>query len=264
MKVFVTGATGFLGSNIVKQLIAAGHTVTGLARSDASAEKLTSLGGIPVRGTHTDLETLAEASKNADAVIHTAFNHALFAQPNGFIQACEEDRAAIKAIHSSTASGTLGTAGEEETSGKSEAVVASYADRGVRGINLRLSPIHMFITGQVGVAKKSGFVGYVGEGSNVWPSVHVQDAATLAFTAGSNVHAVANEGVPTKEIAEFIAKKMGLETKSIAPDAAVGHWGFLGMVLISGGKTTTKLTQEWTGWTPKEQGLFEELESYTF
>jgi nucleoside-diphosphate-sugar epimerase len=130
----------------------------------------------------------------------------------------------------------------------------------------------MFISGQVGIAKKSGFVGYVGEGNNVWPSVHVQDAATLyvlALTsdkvkAGSNLHAVANEGVPTKEIAEFIAKKTGLETKSIPPAEAMGHWGFLGMVLSIGGKTTTKLTQEWTGWEPKQQGLFEELESYTF
>ncbi|KAH8828907.1 putative UDP-glucose 4-epimerase [Flagelloscypha sp. PMI_526] len=230
MKVFVTGASGFIGSNI------------GSLASDKSAEKVTTLGAY----THSwhptpDLDVLRQASSDADAIIHTAFNHEVFTQPNGYIQA--PSSTPPSALFPRLWWRATPIVGFEESTCDSP---LSFTGQGKE---------HMFISGQVGIAKKSGF-----------------DAATLyvlALTsdkvkAGSNLHAVANEGVPTKEIAEFIAKKTGLETKSVPPAEAMGHWGFLGMVLSIGGKTTTKLTQEWTGWEPKQQGLFEELESYTF
>ncbi|KAH8833404.1 hypothetical protein DL96DRAFT_1585979 [Flagelloscypha sp. PMI_526] len=301
MKVFLTGGTGRIGSHIVEHLVAAGHTVTALARSDSSAEKLLSLGATTiVRGSHTDLTVLSQAAAESDAVLHCAFNHDIIFQPNGYAMACEEDRAAITAmcdalVESGTgktfinSSGTLGNLTEDEMSAKaetqdpagfrqlSEKLVVSYVDRGVRGINLRLAPVthgegseHPFITNQIQVAKKVGFAGYIGEGSNVWPAAHAKDAAALyvlALTAekvkpGANLNGIAEEGIPTREIAEFIGRKLGVESKSVPPEEAMNQWGPFSQILGSGGKITNQLTREWTGWTPTGPGLFEAMEDY--
>ncbi|KAH8814498.1 putative polysaccharide synthesis protein [Flagelloscypha sp. PMI_526] len=299
MKVFVTGASGYVGSHIVEQLVASGHIVTALVRSPSGVEKIKALGATPIQGDFTNLELLRQSVKDVDAVIHTAFNSSVFSQPGGFAQAFEQDRAVISTICDVfigtgktfvNSCGTLGNVTEDEFSEKqeggwwsirtpSEKLLFSYAERGVRVINIRLSPIvhgdgqeHVFIAPQIEIAKKSGFVGYVGEGANVWPAVYVKDAATLyslALTServkpGSHLNAVAETETSTKEIAEFIAKKLGLETKSIALADAAAHWGFLGGVLQSGGRITTKYTREWTGWEPHGPSLFEDLEEYTF
>ncbi|KAH8814492.1 NAD-dependent epimerase/dehydratase [Flagelloscypha sp. PMI_526] len=299
MKVFVTGASGYIGSNIVEQLVASGHTVTALVRSPSAVDKVTSLGATPIQGDHTDLELLRQSVKDVDAAIHTAFNHSLFTQPNGFAQVFEQDRAVISTICDTfigtgktfvNSSGVLGNATDDEFSEKeeglafglrflSEKLLFSYAERGVRTINIRLSPVvhggnkeNAFIAGMIAAAKKSGFAGYVGEGANIWPAVHVKDAAALyalALTSekvkpGSNLNAVAETGTSTKEIAEFIAQKLGVKAKSVDPADAAAHWGFIAGFIQSGRKTTTKYTREWTGWEPKGPGLFEDLEDYMF
>ncbi|KAH8814528.1 NAD-dependent epimerase/dehydratase [Flagelloscypha sp. PMI_526] len=286
MKVFVTGGSGLVGSNVVEHLVAAGHTVTGLARSEASASKLTSLGATPT-------------ASAADAVIHCAFNHETFMKPNGMVQPNEEDRAAITAMCDAlvssgpgktfiNSSAILTNITDDEFSpipegpagprGPAEKLLLSYSERGVRTINVRLSPVHCagyeqtFLAAMIGIAKKNGFVGYVGEGTNVWPAVHAKDAGALyvlgltseKVKSGSNLNAVAEAGIPTKEIVEFIAKKMGLEAKSIPPAEAQAHFGFLGFALQAGRKITTKYTREWTGWEPTGPGLFEDLETYNF
>ncbi|KAH8814513.1 hypothetical protein DL96DRAFT_1623992 [Flagelloscypha sp. PMI_526] len=151
--------------------------------------------------------------------------------------------------------------------GPAEKILLSYSERGVRTINIRLPPLvhsagseHPFVTGQIAAAKKSGFVGYVGEGKNVWPAAHAKDAGAL-YVLGLTSE---KEGIPTKDIAEFIAKKMGLEAKSVAPAEAQAHFGFLGFILQGGRKITTKYTREWTGWEPTGPGLFEDLDTYNY
>jgi nucleoside-diphosphate-sugar epimerase len=297
MKIFITGASGFVGSNIVRLLVADGHSVTGLARSDASADKIASLGATPVRGTHTDLDVLRNAASEADATIHCAFNHDdAFSKPTGFIQACDEDRAAIAVICDVlcdtgktfiNTSGTMGNLGPDETSAKhigpemprglSENLTLSYAKRGVRALVIRLAPIvhgqgkeHPFIATQIAVAKESGFAGNVGE--TKWPAVHVEDAARLFVLAldegkapsGSSLHAVGEEGVLTRDIAEFIGRKLGVETRKVEAADAMAHWGFVGQILCLGSPATAVLTRQWTGWAPKEQGLFSAIEGYAY
>ncbi|KAH8814512.1 hypothetical protein DL96DRAFT_415039 [Flagelloscypha sp. PMI_526] len=243
MKVFITGGSGLIGSYIVEQLVAAGHTVTSLARSDASASKLTSLGATPVRGTHTELSILAENAAAADAVIHCAFNHGIFLQPNGIVQANEEDRAAITAMCDAlvssgsgktfiNSSGLISNIAGDEFSAKaegphalralSEKILLGYSERGIRTINIRLATIvhsatseHPFITGQIAAAKKNGFVGYVGEGSNVWPAVHAKDAGALyalALTSdkiksGSNLNGIAEGGVQRRRLPSSLQRR---------------------------------------------------------
>jgi len=301
MLVFVTGGSGLVGNSLIPQLVEAGHTVTALARTDASVSKVSALGATPVRGAHTDLDVLRKAAGEADATIHLAFNHGIMMNPGGAIQACQEDRDATSAICDAiiasgkpgtfiSSSGTLGSTGEDETSGKhgsphnprhlSEELTRAYGEKGVRTIVMRLPPVvhgpgyeHPFISTQIKVAKETGVAAYIGDGSQLWPSVHVKDAAALYVLAltkgpsGVNMHAVQEEGIPVKEIAEFIAKKLGAETKSIATsqEAIAGPYGgFVGWVMGLGGKATTVKTKEWTGWEPKEYGLFKELEGYKY
>ncbi|KAH8806946.1 NAD-dependent epimerase/dehydratase [Flagelloscypha sp. PMI_526] len=301
MKVFVTGGSGRIGSNVVEQLVAAGHTVTGLARSEASASKLVSLGATPVHGTHTSLSVLAEAASAADAVIHCAFNHdvLLSGTPNGLEQANDEDRAAITAMCDAllssgsgktfiNSSGLLINITEDEFSpipegslhaarGLAEKLLLTYSDKGVRTINIRLSPVvhsadaeHIFIMGLIAAAKKNGYVGNVDGANNVWPAAILQHFMSLhsplvqKVKSGSNLNGAVEEGIPTRDITEFIAKKMGLETKNVPPAEAIDRLGFVGMVLQKGRKVTNKYTKEWTGWEPTGPGLFEDLETYSF
>jgi nucleoside-diphosphate-sugar epimerase len=301
MHVFVTGGSGLVGTALIPQLVAAGHSVTALARSDKSAAVVSKLGATPVTGTHTDIAALTAAASKADAAIHLAFNHEI-AFAGGMEQACDEDRAAITAICDAliaggssnkvfiNTSGTLGSLGSDELSAKvvsalshrarSEHLTTEYAAKGIKTYNLRLCPVvhgpgheHPFISAQIAVAKKNKEAAYVGEGKNVWPSVHVKDAAALYVLAldpkntipnGANLHAVHEEGIPTREIAEFVGKKLNVPVKSVTPEEAGQGYGFIGILMTLDNRTSHKLTTQWTGWNPKEYGLFQELEGYNW
>ena len=298
MHVFVTGGSGFVGSSVIPVLIASGHTVKALARSDASVNAVKSLGATPVLGGQADLDILSKAANEADAVIHLSFDH-LAAFRGDPIKACDEDYAAISTTCDALlasgknktflgTSGLLGCDGPDEKSHLrpnprlprhlSDELVASYAGKGLRCLTIRLAPIthgpdrmHPFIATQISIAKKNGVAAYVGEGTACWPAVHVQDAAKLYALAlekgpsGVNLHAVGESGYPTKSITEFIAKKLNVGTKSLTPQEAMTDYGVIGNLMGLGQKSTALLTKEWTGWEPKEYGLFEEMEqNYTF
>ncbi|CAD6586180.1 MAG: hypothetical protein CYPHOPRED_003439 [Cyphobasidiales sp. Tagirdzhanova-0007] len=296
MHVFVTGGSGLVGSSLLPLLVKAGHKVTALARSDAAADKLSSLGATPIKGSHTDLEVLGRAASEADAVIHLAFNHNVMAKPGGMLQACEEDRAAISAMCEPLSgtgktylgtSGTFGSDGPDEKSVKmpnahsprylSEELVIKYADKNIRTLIVRLPPVvhgpgyeHPFVATQVAVAKKIGFAAYVGDGSQVWPSVHVKDATELYLLAlskepsGVFLHGVQEEGISTKDLTSFIAGKLSLEAKSVTLEEAMKDYGFVGGLMSMGNKATTEYTRKWTGWEPKEYGLFVEMQNYAY
>jgi nucleoside-diphosphate-sugar epimerase len=299
MRVFVTGGSGFIGAALVPQLVAAGHEVTAIARSDKSAAKLKEWGASTVvKGDIDNLQLLSAEAKKVDGVIHMAFDHDLLANGQA-MAACEKDQAAIKALCEGlltgsgkektfiSTSGLLGLTRSDESGVLapndhmprylSDQLALSYNDKGIRALILRPSPVvhgpgheHMFVTGQIAAAKKSGYVGYVGEGTNLWSSVHVKDCAALYVLAlekapaGVSLHAAAEEGIYTKAIAEFVAKKMGLPVKSVKKEDAMAHFGWLGMIMQLGDKVTTEKTREWTGWNPTEYGLFEELENYSY
>ena len=252
MRIFVTGATGFIGSKIVKELIGAGHEVVGLARSDSSAASLTAAGAIAHRGSLEDLDSLRSGASSADGVIHAAFDHDNFI--TNFAACCETDRNAIEALGSALAGTnkplviTFGTTGikfgdvvteddrasESLTAGPraaSEALALSLASKGVRVSVVRPAPIvygdgekYGLVTMLIEIARRKGFSAYVGDGSNRWPAVNRLDAAHLyrlaleQAPAGSIFHAVANEGVPMREISEAIGRRLNLPAKSISPD----------------------------------------------
>ncbi|KAL7009227.1 hypothetical protein EMMF5_001425 [Cystobasidiomycetes sp. EMM_F5] len=280
---------------------AQGHEVTGLARSDASENVLKEMGVKNIlRGTTTTLDVLRQGAAEADAVIHAAFDHDAFATGK-IVQACAEDRDAIQAmceaLLASTpsgdkpkafiyTSGLLGNVTPDETSEKvpnehiprhlSELLVHSYSAKGVRSIVVRLSPVvhgpnheHLFITLQAAAARKHGFVAYVDDGQQYWPSVHVNDTAqllTLALTkapSGSYLHNVA-ENVTVKTIADRIGEILNLPTKSIDAKDAFSHYqGFMGGIMQASMEATSELTRKWTGWEPKGYNLAKEMEGYT-
>lgn len=304
MHVFLTGASGGVGLALIPKLIEAGHSVSALSRTSNSDDKISKAGHTTiVRGSTTDLQVISEAASKADAVIHAAFNHDLLFQPNGQIQACDEDRAAISAMGDALVKsggsggsggeksliytfGTLNNLGPDEFCEiekseylpryKSVELVFSYAKKGLRAIVVKLPPIvhspnmeHLFITHQIPIAKKSGFVGYVNDGSSLWCSTHVDDVASLLALSltkgpsGVTLHAVAQEGISTKDIAEFMATKLKLETRSIPTSDASAHYGyFLGHILNAGIKTTAVYTKSVTGWQPQEADLFSSMQSY--
>jgi nucleoside-diphosphate-sugar epimerase len=299
MKVFVTGCSGLLGSELIPQLVAAGHQVIALSRTPESDAKLTARGATPVRGTHLSLDVLAQQASEADAVIHAAFPVEKFdgaPDPNYFINACREDREAIAAMGDRLVgtnkpfiytSGTLGSvAPDEETPrpdlphlprGLSDEATLAYAAKGVRAIVVRIPAImhgpghrHQFIGPLIDTAKKAGFAGYVDDGSQVWPASHVADVArayVLALTngpAGVSLQPVQEEGISIKSLAEFIGNKLGVPTQSVPAEKAVEHWGFVGGLLTINNPTTSKKTREWLGWAPQEYGLFKELEAYEY
>ena len=299
MRVFVTGASGWIGSAVVPELIDAGHQVTGLARSEASAAALTDAGAEVVRGTIDDLDTLRSAAAASDGVIHLAFMHDL-AFSGGFEAAAEADRRTVETFGEVLAgsgrplviaSGTLGlalgrVATERDGLGPAPAEIGrgpqirrdtarltvSLADRGIRSAVLRLPPTvhgdgdHGFMATLVKMDTDQGVSGYIGDGSNRWPAVHRFDAAHLFrlavenAPAGSTLHAIADEGVPIRAVAEVIGRHLGLPLASVAPEDAAAHFGWLGAFLALDSPASSELTRELTGWQPAQPGLLDDLD----
>ncbi len=287
MRVFVTGATGFVGSAVVRELIAAGHQVVGLARSDKSAVTLTAAGAEVQHGSLEDLNSLQEGAAAADGVIHLAFNHDF----SNFAAAAEVDSRAIETIGAAlegtgkplvVTSGTLmltpGRLGTEEdtstqsTPRRSEATALALAGRGVRASVVRLSPsVHGpgeqgFVPTLIGIAREKGFAAYVDEGLNRWPAVHQLDAARLfrlaleKGTAGGVYHGVGDEGVPFREIAEVIGRHLNLPVRSISREEADAYFGWLAFAALTDNLASSTLTQERLGWQPTNPGLIADLE----
>lgn len=297
MRVFVTGASGHIGLPVVRELVAAGHQVVGLARSAASAEKIVSAGGEARRGDLDDLAGLRDAARGADGVIHLAFKHDLALTGGDFAGAVAADLRAVEAIGEALegsnkpfvnttgtmllAHGVRGRAGTEDDAGPSggnprvasETLSIAVAGRGVRASIMRLAPTvhssldhHGFIPMLVAAARKNGFAAYVGDGSARWPAVHTLDAARLyrlaleAAAPGTYVHAAAEEGVPFRSIAEAIGRGLGLDVKSIERERATeALGGFLGLVAQLDNPTSSALTRERLGWRPEHAGLLADI-----
>jgi nucleoside-diphosphate-sugar epimerase len=299
MRIFVTGASGWIGSAVVPELLGAGHEVVGLARSDASAQRLEAAGATVHRGDLDDPEGLAKAAADSDGVIHLAFQHEV-AFGGNFAAAGATDRRAVEAMGAALAdsdrpfvlaSGLLGlsdgrAATEDDGLVASPEVRANPAGRraatalltlslrgvGVRSSVLRFAPtVHGdgdngFIATLVGIARQRGFAGYVGDGTNRWPAVHRSDAARLARLAvesapgGSVLHAVAEEGVPFREIAEAMGRHLDIPVKSVAPQDAPEHFGFLARFVALDSPVTATITREVLGWEPTGPSLLQDLE----
>jgi nucleoside-diphosphate-sugar epimerase len=293
MRVFITGASGHIGSAVIPELLGAGHDVVGLARSDQSAAALAALGVAVRRGDLDDLDGLADAARDADGVIHLAFKHESM-QSGDFAGAITADQRAIGAIGEALAGsgkplvGTSGTlmlafggitrTGLEsdvfETGPRIDAenTVIGLADSGVRSSVVRLPPTvhssldhHGYIPILIGIAREKGLAGYVGEGTNRWPAVDTLDAAHLYrlalenAPAGTRLHAVGDEGVPFREIAETIGEKLKVPVTSIDPADAAWYFGFLASFVAFDNPTSSAWTRELLGWQPTQPGLIEDL-----
>lgn len=294
MRVFLTGATGFIGAAIVPELINAGHRVLGLTRSEAGAQSLIAAGAEAHRGNLEDLESLRSGAGMSDGVIHCAFDHDF----SNFVANCEKDRRAIEAlgdalagsdrplvITSGTGMGNIvpGQPATEDTFNPnhphprkaSELAGVSVAERGVNVSVVRLPQVHNpvkqgLITFLVQIAREKGVSAYVGEGLNRWPAAHVLDVARLyrlvleKREAGSRYNAVAEEGVPVREIAEVIGRGLKVPVASLSLEEAPAHFGWLGAFMGFDMPASSAQTQERLDWHPAGPGLRADLEQMRY
>ncbi len=295
MRVFVTGATGWVGSAVIEELRGAGHTVVGLARSDAAAAALDAAGVAVHRGSLEDLDSLRAGAAAADAVVHTAFNHDF----SRFAENGAAERSAIDALGSALAGTdrplivTSGVAlvapgrtvteddvrdpGAAHFPRDAESPAAAAAARGVRVSVIRLSPSvhgagehHGFVPIVIGLAREHGVSAYVGDGDNRWPGVHRRDAARLyrlALERGAEhavYHAVADEGVPFREIAGVIGRRLNLPVVSISGDDVDKHFGWFAMFARVDAPASSAKTRQSLGWQPTEPALLDDVDSAAY
>jgi nucleoside-diphosphate-sugar epimerase len=292
MRIFVTGATGFIGSAVVRELIGAGHQVIGLARSEAGAQALEAAGAQPHRGDLEDLEGLRSAAAASDAVIHTAFRH----DWSRFAESCEWDRRAIEAIGAVlegsrrpflVSSGVGVAEGRAATEDDppfppsaayprvSEATALALAERGVHASVMRLPQVHDtvkqgLVTYLIQIARTKGVSAYVADGHNRWPAAHVSDVARLyrlaveQGSAGARYHAVAEEGVPLKDIATAIGNGLNVPVISVAPERSQEHFGFLGTFAARDGHASSAQTRAQLGWYPSGPSLLTDLRNMNY
>jgi len=299
MRVFVTGASGHIACAVIPELLNNGHQVVGLARSDASAEAIAAIGAEVRRGDLDDLDGLKQAAVDADGVIHLAFKHEAM-RTGDFMGAVESDQAAIRAIGETligtdkpfvTTGGTLmlamggvtgpggrvGTEDDHIPGGPrvdAENYVIGLAGQGVRSSVIRLSPMvhsdldhHGFTHALIGFARDNGVAAYTGDGSNRWPAANTYDIGVLyrlaleKAPAGSTLHGVGETGIPRKVIAETIAGKLGVETKSITDEEAPQYLGFLAGFAGLDNPTSNDKTREVLGWEPTHPGWVQDVET---
>jgi nucleoside-diphosphate-sugar epimerase len=294
MRIFVTGATGFIGSAVVQELISAGHQVLGLSRSDEGAKFLVEAGAQVHRGDLKDLDSLRSGAAASDGVIHLAFIHDF----SKFQKNCEIDRRAIEALGNALAGSgrplivTSGTGIVGPTPGRlatedgapytgpgavprvsSELAADSIAARGVRVSVVRLPQVHNpekqgLVTYAIAIARDKGVSAYVGDGANRWPAVHRLDAAHLyrlvleKGTAGARYHAVAEQGVPVREIAEAVGRRVGVPVASMSAEQAAEHFGWLAPFAAMDNAASSEWTRKQLGWQPKGPSLIDDLDAW--
>lgn len=289
MRVFLTGSTGFIGSTIVSELIAAGHRVVGLTRSDDGAAALAAAGAEAHRGDIEDLDSLRRGAAASDAVIHTAFDHDF----SRFVENCRKDSRAIEAMGSAlegsdrplviTSATAMGAAGPGMPATEdyfdpdhpnprvaSELAGRELSGRGVNVSVMRLSQIHDtvkqgLVTEVIALARRTGVSAYVGEGLNAWSAAHVSDTARLFRLAleraqsGRRYHATAEGAIPFRDIAEAVGRSVGVPVRSVTPDEATAHFTWLSAFVGKDMSASSTLTQERTGWRPDGPGLLADL-----
>ena len=289
MRVFLTGATGFIGSRIIPELLAAGHEVLGLTRSDAGARTLEAAGAQVHRGDLEEPDTLRGGADKADAVIHTAFDHDF----SNFVANCEKDRRVIEAmgavlkgsdrpllITSGTGIGNPDSGGpatedvlnrnHPNPRAASELAGAALLDAGVNLGSMRLPQVHDtvkqgLVSPFIDLSKAKGVVAYIGKGANRWPAAHVLDVARLYVLAversapGARYHAVAEEGIPVRDIAVVVGAGLNLPVVSLTPEEAPAHFGWLAMFAGLDLPASSVKTRELLGWTPIGPGLLDDL-----
>jgi nucleoside-diphosphate-sugar epimerase len=293
MKIFLTGATGFIGSAIVPELIHAGHQVIGLTRSDAGAKALTAAGAQVHRGDLDDLESLRSGAAKSDGVIHTAFSH----DWSKFAESCEKDKRAIETLGSALqgsgrpllVTGGLGLVAQDRPATEddppppvsasypraSEATADAVRARGVNASVVRLPQVHDtvkqgLVTSLIAVAREKGVSAYIGERQARWAAVHVSDAARLyrlAFEkgeSGARYHAVAEEGVPLRDIAEVIGQRLEVPVVAISPEEAAAHFGFVALFVGLNLRGSSAKTRQRLGWRPAGPGMIADLEAMSY